>query len=156
MAKILDMDRKYQIILIVLLFSFFLVIVGTVSASLLSHTLKNDDNVAYVINDGDLVINYINGKNVNFNRRGKIEYGVAITNTSKEKVFFSINLDVKSLSEESTVSVLNEEGLELENIKLNDKFDGRLVNLYSVSPEETVRYNINFFISTNKKVNFAP
>ena len=141
MAKILDMDRKYQIILIVLLFSFFLVIVGTVSASLLSHTLKNDDNVAYVINDGDLVINYINGKNVNFNRRGKIEYGVAITNTSKEKVFFSINLDVKSLSEESTVSVLNEEGLELENIKLNDKFDGRLVNLYSVGPEETVRYN---------------
>ena len=60
MAKILDMDRKYQIILIVLLFSFFLVIVGTVSASILSHTIKDDDNVAYVINDGELVINYIN------------------------------------------------------------------------------------------------
>ena len=144
MAKILDMDRKYQIILIVLLFSFFLVIVGTVSASILSHTIKDDDNVAYVINDGELVINYINGKKVNFNRRGKIEYGVAITNTSKEKVFFSINLDVKSISDESTVSVLNEEGLELENVKLNDEFNGKLVNLYSIGPDETVRYNIIF------------
>ena len=94
MARILDMDKKYQIILVVLLLCFALVVLCAVGASWLSgQNYTNLEDIAYVNNDGELAINYLNGKDVKFNKKGKLEYGVAITNTSKNKKYFSINLE---------------------------------------------------------------
>ena len=97
MAKILDMDKKYQIILIILLVCFILVVGGAVGTSLfLDNKEDNNEDVAYVMNDGSLAINYVRGKEVSLFTKDKEEYGITITNTSNEKVYYSINLDLSS------------------------------------------------------------
>ena len=48
MAKILDMDKKYQIILIILVLCFLIIVFGTISASILSKFKLGEEDVAYV------------------------------------------------------------------------------------------------------------
>ena len=69
MAKILDMDKKYQIILIVLLLCFVLVVGGAVFTSVfLGKQNTSNEDVAYATTDGGLAINYVNGKDFNFTK----------------------------------------------------------------------------------------
>lgn len=153
MARILDMDKKYQIILVVLLLCFAFVVLFAVGASWLSGQDYTDmGDVAYVNNDGELAINYLHGKNVNFNKKGKLEYGVAITNTSKSKIYFSINLYLNSYSRNFNIKVIDEDGKEIESIKVNNKYKGRLLTLYSINGDETLRYVIQFNLGKRTSV----
>lgn len=153
MARILDMDKKYQIILVVLLLCFALVVLCAVGASWLSgQNYTNLEDIAYVNNDGELAINYLNGKDVKFNKKGKLEYGVAITNTSKNKIYFSINLELNNYNNQFLIKVLDEDNKEVENIKINNKYNGKLLNLYSIGGEQTVRYVIQFNLNKRTKV----
>ena len=152
MAKILDMDKKYQIILIILVLCFLIIVFGTISASILSKFKLGEEDVAYVINDGDIAINYIDGKIIDFNKKGNMEYGVTLTNTSKERIYYSINLDVYKSSKGLSVEVLDEDGVLLKENQVNKKFSGKILSLYYLNPDETVRHIVKF--SMKKRVNF--
>lgn len=153
MAKILDMDKKYQIILLVLLLCFAFVVIFAIGASWLSgQDYTNLEDIAYVNNDGELAINYLHGKDVKFNKKGKLEYGIAITNTSKNKIYFSINLELDNYSNQFSIKVLDEDNKEVETVKINNNYNGKLLNLYSINGNETLRYVIQCNLDRRTKV----
>ena len=145
MAKILDMDKKYQIILIVLLLCFVLVVGGAVFTSVfLGKQNTSNENVAYATTDGGLAINYVNGKDFNFTTKDKKEYGITITNTSSNKTYYSINMDLIKYNHDFTIMVVDEEDNIVNEVKVNDKFNGKLLNLFYINGNETLRFSIVF------------
>lgn len=153
MAKILDMDKKYQIILIVLLFCFSLVVVSAICASLIAGAPNYESsNVAYVNNDSGLSINYLNGKDFNISKKGIVEYGISITNTSKTKLYFSVNLELNNYNNNFDVILIAEDGTEIEKINVDDNFNGKILNLLSIKEGETIRYIVQFDFKNKTKV----
>ena len=154
MAKILDMDKKYQIILIVLLLCFVLVVGGAVFTSVfLGNQASSNEDVAYATTDGGLAINYVNGKELDFSSKDKKEYGITITNTTSDKVYYSINLDLKSFSNNFTIMVVDEEDNIVNEVNIDKKFNGKLLSLYSVGANETVRYSLVFKFKNRTSIN---
>lgn len=152
MARILDMDKKYQIILIILLLCFAIVVVGAVGASFLSENNDGEEDIAYVNNEGDLAINYTHGKVFDINKKGKVEYGVTITNTSKDKLYYSIDLEILEHNKDFAVSVLDEDNKVINEVKVDDNYDGRVLNLFYITGDKTVRYNIVLNLNKRTKV----
>ena len=148
MAKVFGIDNKYQLIMLLIL-SFFVVIVAL--AILLSN-IRVDDKVegtiATVITDGDLVINYVDGNEISFNDNDEHRYNISITNTSSNKVYYSIyfedvnNYDISVKIEDNDGKLINE---------ISNTSD-KLLNLYSINGEETLRYVVIF--EKGKKRNF--
>lgn len=149
MARVFGIDNKYQLIMIIIL-SFFVVIVAlAILLSNIEFEDKVEGTIAKVVNEGDLVINYIDGDKIDFNDKKEHSYSISITNTSSAKLYYSIyfievnNSKVKVRIEDKDGKVLNE----LDNLANN-----KLINLESLAGGETVRYLIVF--DNEKKINF--
>ena len=149
MARVFGIDNKYQLIMIIIL-SFFVVIVAlAILLSNIEFEDKVEGTIAKVVNEGDLVVNYIDGDKIDFNDKKEHSYSISITNTSNAKLYYSIyfievnNSKVKVRIEDKDGKVLNE----LDNLANN-----KLINLESLAGGETVRYLIVF--DNEKKINF--
>lgn len=149
MARVFGIDNKYQLIMIIIL-SFFVVIVAlAILLSNIEFEDKVEGTIAKVVNEGDLVVNYIDGDKIDFNDKKEHSYSISITNTSSAKLYYSIyfievnNSKVKVRIEDKDGKVLNE----LDNLANN-----KLINLESLAGGETVRYLIVF--DNEKKINF--
>lgn len=149
MARVFWIDNKYQLIMIIIL-SFFVVIVAlAILLSNIEFEDKVEGTIAKVVNEGDLVVNYIDGDKIDFNDKKEHSYSISITNTSSAKLYYSIyfievnNSKVKVRIEDKDGKVLNE----LDNLANN-----KLINLESLAGGETVRYLIVF--DNEKKINF--
>ena len=149
MARVFGIDNKYQLIMIIIL-SFFVVIVAlAILLSNIEFEDKVEGTIAKVVNEGDLVVNYIDGDKIDFNDKKEHSYSISITNTSSSKLYYSIyfievnNSKVKVRIEDKDGKVLNE----LDNLANN-----KLINLESLAGGETVRYLIVF--DNEKKIDF--
>lgn len=149
MARVFGIDNKYQLIMIIIL-SFFVVIVAlAILLSNIEFEDKVEGTIAKVVNEGDLVVNYIDGDKIDFNDKKEHSYSISITNTSSAKLYYSIyfievnNSKVNVRIEDKDGKVLNE----LDNLANN-----KLINLESLAGGETVRYLIVF--DNEKKINF--
>lgn len=149
MARVFGIDNKYQLIMIIIL-SFFVVIVAlAILLSNIEFEDKVEGTIAKVVNEGDLVVNYIDGDKIDFNDKKEHSYSISITNTSSAKLYYSIyfievnNSKVKVRIEDKDGKVLNE----LDNLANN-----KLINLESLAGGETVRYLIVF--DNEKKIDF--
>lgn len=149
MARVFGIDNKYQLIMIIIL-SFFVVIVAlAILLSNIEFEDKVEGTIAKVVNEGDLVVNYIDGDKIDFNDKKEHSYSISITNTSSAKLYYSIyfievnNSKVKVRIEDKDGNVLNE----LDNLANN-----KLINLESLAGGETVRYLIVF--DNEKKIDF--
>lgn len=149
MARVFGIDNKYQLIMIIIL-SFFVVIVAlAILLSNIEFEDKVEGTIAKVVNEGDLVVNYIDGDKIDFNDKKEHSYSISITNTSSAKLYYSIyfievnNSKVKVRIEDKDGKVFNE----LDNLANN-----KLINLESLAGGETVRYLIVF--DNEKKINF--
>lgn len=149
MARVFWIDNKYQLIMIIIL-SFFVVIVAlAILLSNIEFEDKVEGTIAKVVNEGDLVVNYIDGDKIDFNDKKEHSYSISITNTSSAKLYYSIyfievnNSKVKVRIEDKDGKVLNE----LDNLANN-----KLINLESLAGGETVRYLIVF--DNEKKIDF--
>lgn len=149
MARVFGIDNKYQLIMIIIL-SFFVVIVAlAILLSNIEFEDKVEGTIAKVVNEGDLVVNYIDGDKIDFNDKKEHSYSISITNTSSAKLYYSIyfievnNSKVKVRIEDKEGKVLNE----LDNLANN-----KLINLESLAGGETVRYLIVF--DNEKKIDF--
>lgn len=149
MARVFGIDNKYQLIMIIIL-SFFVVIVAlAILLSNIEFEDKVEGTIAKVVNEGDLVVNYIDGDKIDFNDKKEHSYSISITNTSNAKLYYSIyfievnNSKVKVRIEDKDGKVLNE----LDNLANN-----KLINLESLAGGETVRYLIVF--DNEKKIDF--
>lgn len=149
MARVFGIDNKYQLIMIIIL-SFFVVIVAlAILLSNIEFEDKVEGTIAKVVNEGDLVVNYIDGDKIDFNDKKEHSYSISITNTSSAKLYYSIyfievnNSKVKVRIQDKDGKVLNE----LDNLANN-----KLINLESLAGGETVRYLIVF--DNEKKIDF--
>lgn len=149
MARVFGIDNKYQLIMIIIL-SFFVVIVAlAILLSNIEFEDKVEGTIAKVVNEGDLVVNYIDGDKIDFNDKKEHSYSISITNTSNAKLYYSIyfievnNSKVKVRIEDKDGKVLNE---------LDNLVNNKLINLESLAGGETVRYLIVF--DNEKKINF--
>jgi hypothetical protein len=138
MVKVFDRDNKYKTILVILLLMFFLIVSVSVIASNIDFTEKTEGIVATVLNDGDLVISYNDGNLVNVSDNDVHKYSISITNNSPKKLYYSIliedcNIDILDVViKDKDGNIVNE----VKNIK------EKILNLYSISGNQTVRYTI--------------
>ena len=150
MKVLLEKKDKSQLLILLIVFIFVLLLLMVLIFGKLNITGKQKDTIATVLNDGDLVINYIDGEKVKFNDSDEHKYAISITNSSENKIFFSIYF-VKATDDEMKASISDKDGNVINEIegKLEDK---KIINLYSINGGETLRYSIT--IKGAKKVNF--
>ncbi len=155
MAKLFDMENKYSIIIISMVGVFVILVVLAVIFSNIRFEEKIDGTVATVINDGDLIINYVDGDNVEINDSKEHKYAVSITNSGSSKIYYSIYFN--SANTDAEVKISDYEGNEINKVN-KDIVSSKLINLYSIEGGETLRYSIDIkskvrFKGTLKVVN---
>lgn len=151
MARIFDSDSKYKIIMILLISFFVLFIVLAVVFSNVKFEKKPEGTVATVLNDGDLIINYVDGDVISFNDSDEHVYSISITNSGNNKVYYSIYFSEANI-DDINVRIENKDGNVLKEID-SDITESKLINLYSIESQQTVRYNI--IIDSDKKIKFS-
>lgn len=150
MTRFLDGDNKYRLIL-VLLISFFVVIIALIILfSKIEFTDKVEGTVATVLNEGELIINYVDGDQISFNDSDKHTYGITITNSSYDNIYYSIYFSDSNV-DDVKVQIEDKDGNVLNTLKKNIT-ENKLLNLYSVEGGETVRYTV--VIDSDVKINF--
>lgn len=148
MAKLLDGYNKYRLILVLLITFFVLVIVVAVVISKIDFTEKPNGTVATVLNEGDLIINYVDGDVIEFNDSKEHNYGVSITNNSSNKLYYSIYF--MGASHDVTVKIKDKDGNVINTVD-NNLTENKLINLYSIEGGETIRYTISIDSDTRIK-----
>ena len=149
-----DSSEKYQFILIVMVLSFIAIVVCAIVLSYMTEGLSKDNNslddVAIVLNEGDLAINYIDGNKIDIKGKETKSFTISITNLSVNKLYYSIflenvnleeNVDLKFYTENEELVFSSEDGLENE-----------LISLFAINPSETIRYKL--LVEGNKKTSF--
>ena len=143
-----DAIKQYRIIAIVIIIALVLAISSIIGTT---HYKKyKDDKINIVLNDGDLIINYVDGNIVEFNDKKEHEYLVSVTNNGDNKIFFSLELNEVIASNKVDYVVTTLEGEEI--VSDNIGRDGCLFSLLSVEGNNTLRYKIVF--KPNKKSEF--
>lgn len=150
MAKIINIDTKYKIVIGSLIIIFILVIIAAIVGSKVKDILENSGPVSIVMNEGDLVVNYVDGQEVNYIDSKKHEFKITLTNSSSEKIYYSVYLN--NINEEDVkIKVKDYDGEVIEEYKTKGN-SLKLLNLLSIESSETVRYTVE--IETNGFTNF--
>lgn len=139
MTKLFNTDNKYSVIILSIVCAFLLIVILAVVFSKIKFEDKVEGTVATIINDGDLVINYVDGDNIEINDNKEHTYGISITNSSESKLYYSIYFT--SATTDIFVKINDYEG-NLVNEVTEDLTTNKLINLYSIEGGETVRYSI--------------
>lgn len=155
MTKLFNADNKYSVIILSIVCAFLLIVVLAVVFSKIKFEDKVEGTVATIINDGDLVINYVDGDNIEINDTKEHTYGISITNSSNTKIYYSVYFT--SANSDASVKINDYAGNIVNEID-EDLVNNKLINLYSIESGETIRYSLiikskNRFKGTLKIVN---
>ncbi|MBQ8659572.1 MAG: hypothetical protein IJ475_01875 [Bacilli bacterium] len=149
MSELIGNFTKYRIIMVVII-SILVLIFGTIiTYKILDSNVENID-AAIVLNDGALAINYIDGDVVAIKDKKEYEYNVSITNTSVDKMYYSLNIVDILNDDDMSVEVYDESGLEIFNTKSLSK-NFQLLNLIRLDASQTARYKVVFKQSKKNK-----
>ncbi len=137
MARILDLDRKYQVLIVVFTSIFVALVILAITISNIDFKVKPEGSVAVILNDGDLVINYVDGNTISVGDKKEKNYGISLTNSSENTIYFSLGFS--EVNRNATIEVYdeNEELLVKQDEDLTTK---KILNLYSIKAGETLRY----------------
>ena len=138
MVKIFDRENKYKALLFILLVSFFLIIVVSITISNLDFEKKIEGPVATVLNEGDLVVNFNDGNVINFSDSKLHKYSLSITNNSYDKLYYSIMIEDCNIDMLEVVVKDKEGNVVNETTNIKEK----ILNLHSIGAGQTVRYTI--------------
>ncbi len=150
MTRLLEEDNKYRLILILLISFFVVAITLFILFSKIEFKDKVNGTIATVLNEGELIVNYVDGDEVSFNDSNEHTYGITITNSSNDKIYYSVFFSKSNISD-MNVSIKDKDGNILNTLKSNID-NNKLLNLYSIDGGETVRYFV--VIDSDTKVNF--
>lgn len=145
MVKVFDRDNKYKSLLVILLLVFFLIIAVGIVVSNLDVKEKVEGPIATVVNEGELVVSYNDGSVINFSDSKVHKYNVSITNSSYNKLYYSIMIEDAN-TDELDVIVKDKDGNVVN--KTTDVTE-KILNLYSLPAGQTVRYTIE--LKSNKR-----
>ncbi len=150
MARILNSDKKYRLTLIFVIVVFIFIVLLAVFLSKINFKPNSLGTVATIVNDGDLIINYTDGDKISFSDKKEHEYKVSITNSSEEKIYYSVYLENVNKSSVH-MEIRNEQNEVIKKIN-NNSNNEKLINLNKINGKETIRYTI--IISSNDYTNF--
>ena len=150
MTKLLEGNNKYRLILVLLLSFFAVVTVLAIVLSNIEFEEKVNGTVAIILNEGDLTINYTDGQEIKFNDSKEHSYVLSITNNSSNKVYYSVYFD-KANIDDISVKIKDSSDKVLNTIE-EDITSNKLINLYCIEGNETIRYTI--VVGGDKKVKF--
>ena len=150
MSRILDIDTKYKIVIVILIAIFLLVILAALVGNKVKDLFKASTPVAIIVNEGDLVVDYIDGQKIDFLDNNPREYKVTLTNNSSEKIYYSLYLNDINVTN-VIVKVFDYDDNLVESVTTSDK-STKLLNLVEINGNETVRYVIK--IETDTLINF--
>lgn len=150
MSRILDIDTKYKIVIVILIAIFLLVILAALVGNKVKDLFKASTPVAIIVNEGDLVIDYVDGQKIDFLDNNPREYKVTLTNNSSEKIYYSLYLNDINVTN-VIVKVFDYDDNLVESVTTDDK-NTKLLNLVEINGNETVRYVIK--IETDTLINF--
>ena len=142
-------ENKYRLTVIIIL-SLILITLGVF---IVVGVINNEEDVidtAIVLTDGDLAINYIDGDNVSINDKKEHIYNVSITNTSLNKMYYSLNLIDFVETENMIVKVYNENDeviFDTDDIVSNNE----ILKLNRLDAGVTARYKVVFKQSKKNK-----
>jgi len=133
-------NDKYQIAILIIVVFFILLVIFALIFRHVDKGRNSKNSVGVVLTDGDLSINYVDGQEIHVKNKNENTYIVSITNTGTKKTYYSISfLDLNNTEGNVIVEDLN--GKEINSIE-NNLDVNKIINLYSLKEEETVRYNI--------------
>ncbi len=143
-------NDRYQVIILAIVVVFILLVVCALIFRHVDIGNKNKNTIGYVMSDGDLSINFIDGEEVSV-KDGKVHsYGISVTNTGTSKLYFSLYFENMN-SNQAFVSVEDLEGNVINSLEEDLDFK-RLINLKEINGEETLRYVVK--VDGTKKDNF--
>lgn len=153
MAKLLDITKKYQIILLCMIVVFILIILSFLGYSYFSKKENNENPIAIVENSGNLTTNYLDGKEINIKhpKENLYTYTFSITNTGDIKLYYSIYLKECEILGDNVSLRLQSDG---EDTVYNDTYkagDNLLRLLKSIEPGQTDRYKLSINNNGSKK-----
>lgn len=149
MTRLFDSDNKYKITLVVLLTIFVFSIVCILVLSTIEVEDKIEGPVATVVNEGDLVVSYNDGQLINFSDNKKHVYNLSITNNSSSKLYYSILIEDCNVTNLDIIVKDKDDNIVNEESNTGDK----IINLYSINGNETVRYTVEIKSSSIFSVN---
>lgn len=140
MGKILNENNKYPLILVMIVILFVLAVGTAIFFSEVKFEKKVNGTVATILNDGDLVINYVDGNEVSFSDNKEHCFGITLTNSGTNKIYYSISFSSANKNDISIV-LKDEDGKVISSLD-EDIVNNKIVNLSSIEGEETVRYTV--------------
>ena len=139
MARILDLDRKYQVLIIIFTSIFVALVILAITISNIDFKPKAEGSVAVILNDGDLVIDYVDGNTVNVGDKKTKNYGISLTNSSSNTIYYSLGFS--EANKDATVEVYDEKEELLSSLD-KDLLTKKVLNLYSIKGGETIRFTV--------------
>ena len=79
MKRFLEGENKYRFILSLLLSLFVVIVAGAIILSNVEFKEEVEGTIATVLNEGDLIINYVDGQEVYFNDSKAHTYGITVS-----------------------------------------------------------------------------
>ncbi len=139
MAKLFESDNKYSLVLLFITMVFLLLVGLAILFSNVKFEEKVDGTIATIINEGDLIINYVDGDEVELNGNKEQTYSITITNISTNKIYYSVFFE--SANMDVSVKIKDYDGNEINEISEEITSD-KLINLNNIEGEQTLRYKI--------------
>ena len=136
------------IIIVFFLFVFFTIFI----IKKINNKKEAEEAVAIVVNEGSLVINYLNGNKISTTELNP-EYPVSITNMDSNKVYYTIQINDVKTDKNISMIILDEEDNTIYEL---DKFDetNNVVNLDIIPGNTTKRFKIKLINASDNKVSF--
>lgn len=140
MGKIINENNKYPLIIMVIVCLFVATVVLAIIFSNIEFKKPAEGTIATILNEGDLVINYVDGNEVEFSDNKEHTFGISLTNSGTTKIYYSISFSSANKSDISVV--LKDEDGEVLSTITEDIVQNKIVNLASIEEGETKRYTI--------------
>lgn len=142
----IDMEKKYRFTITFILLIFLLLAVATIFINGIKKE-HQEEAINIVLNEGKLIINYIDGDSVYINDKKEHQYHISITNNDSKNTYYSLEM-IDLNGSKITAKLYDEEGndlLTIEDVTENSK----ILSLMTIEPKQTIRYTLEL-ISTKK------
>ena len=144
--------NPYKKVLIMMTLVFFIFMFSGITLSYISTERKTKQIDALVFNEGDLAITSFDGNiiNLQYPTRSNYKYKISITNTSNNRIYYSIYLkNVEVYDSNVRVILTSEKNEEIYKERLK-KGENLLQSVKMIEPNTTNRYTITINNKNNK------
>ena len=139
MSDIIDIGHKYRVAILIIIIAIIAIISTIIFIS--NYKGNNNNDIAVVLTEGDLVINYINGNEIDIKDKKEHTYNITIINNSDKVLFYSLNLDDIVATKSIEAKIYNEQD-DIVSETQDALNDSELLSLVYINPQETTRYRL--------------